>query len=93
VYLDDIKQGETPVQFEYDFNVPARLRIVKDGHYDEEELLNEAWVVREIRKGNYNEGRYLIGGVSTKTWMINTLRRMEEKKTDKEDSAEKDMHY
>ena len=92
VYLDEIKQGESPVRFEYDFKRPARLRIVKDGYYDEEELLNEAWVIREIRKGNYNEGRYQIGGVSTKSWTINTLRRMEEKKANKEDSAEWDIH-
>jgi len=80
VYLDGVKQGETPVQFEYDFRYTARLRIVKEGYYEEEELLNKAWVIREIRKGTYNEGRYSIGGVSTKSWMINAIRRLEEKK-------------
>lgn len=79
VYLDGVEQGVTPVQFEYDFKIPARLEIVKDGYYIEDELLNEAWVVREIRKGNYSEGRYMIGGVNSKSWMVNTYRRLEKK--------------
>ena len=77
VYLDGVKQGVTPVQFEYDFEVPARLEIVKDGYYNEDELLNQAWVIREIRKGNYTEGHYTVGGKSTKSWMISTFRRMQ----------------
>ena len=79
VYLDGVKQGVTPVQFELDFKIPATVRISKDGYYDEEELLNEAWVIREIRKGNYNEGRYMVGGSHIKSWMIDVLRRLKKK--------------
>ena len=79
VYLDGVKQGVTPVHFEYDFKVPARLEIVKDGYFNEDELLNKAWVIREIRKGNYTEGHYTVGGVRTKSWMISTFRRMQKK--------------
>jgi hypothetical protein len=79
VFLDGIKQGITPVQFEYDFKTPARLEIIKEGFYVETELLNQAWVIREIRKGNYSEGYYTIGGVSAKTWMVSTYRRLQKK--------------
>ena len=68
------------MKFEHDFKIPATLTITKNGYYDEEEILNEAWVIREIRKGNYNEGRYMVGGRRIKSWMIDTLRRLEEKK-------------
>ncbi len=79
VFLDGIKQGITPVQFEFDFKTPVRVEIVKEGYFVETELLNQAWVVREIRKGNYSEGYYMIGGVSTKTWMVSTYRRLQKK--------------
>ncbi len=79
VFLDGIEKGITPVQFEFDFKTPARLELVKEGYYVEDELLNQAWVVREIRKGNYTEGNYMVGGKSTKTWMVSTYRRMQKK--------------
>ena len=79
MYLDGIKRGVTPVQFEYDFKIPTKLQIVKDGYHTEDEMLNEAWVIREIRKGNYTEGRYMVSGVQTKTWMVSTYRKMQKK--------------
>ncbi len=79
VFVDGVKQGLTPVQFEFDLKVPVRLELVKDGYFSESEMLNQAWVVREIRKGNYSEGNYMVGGVSTKTWMVSTYRRMQKK--------------
>lgn len=79
VYIDNVKKGITPVQFEYDFKIPARLKIVKDGYYVENELLNQSWVIREIRKGTYSEGHYMIGGVNTKSWMIGAYRILQKK--------------
>lgn len=78
VFLDGVKLGETPVRFEYDFKVPATLKISKDGYYEEKEFLSESWVEREIRKGNYSEGKCEIGGEYINAWMITTFRRLEE---------------
>ena len=79
VYVGGVKQGITPVQFEYDFKVPAKLEIIKDGYFNENEMLNQAWVIREIRKGNYTEGHYVVEGADKKSWMVSTFRRMQKK--------------
>lgn len=78
VFLDDIEQGMTPVRFEYDFKAPATLKISKNGYYEEKEFLNESWVEREIRKGNYSKGKCEIGGEYIRSWMITTFRKLEE---------------
>ena len=79
VYLNRVKQGVTPVEFEYDFRQPKTLRIEKDGYYSEKESLNETWVVREYQKGNYMEGRFTIQGGRKKAWKVSTMRRLQKK--------------
>ncbi len=77
VYLNQTKQGVTPVEFEYDFRQPAKLKIEKDGYDTKKESLDEAWVVREYQKGNYMEGRFIILGESKKAWKVRIIRRLE----------------
>ena len=79
VYLNQTKQGVTPVEFEYDFRAPADLTIKKDGYYPEKESLNEAWVVREYMKGNYMKGHFTIQGERKKAWKVSIIRRLEKK--------------
>lgn len=79
LYLDDIKQGISPVKFEYDFSRTATLKIEKQGYYTEIETLSEAWVTREIRKGNYTEGLFTIQGENIKAWKVTTTRLLQRK--------------
>ncbi len=79
VYLNQTKQGVTPVEFEYDFRQPAKLKIEKDGYDTEKESLDEAWVVREYQKGNYMEGSFTIQGERKKAWKVSTKRRLHKK--------------
>ncbi len=79
IYLDDVIQGVSPLKFEYDFSLPATLKIEKRGYYTEIEALSEAWVVREIRKGSYTEGTFLIQGQNIDAWKVTTTRLLQKK--------------
>ena len=79
IYVNDVKRGTSPVKFEYDFSEPADLRIEKPGYYTETETLSEAWVIREIRKGNYSEGSFVIQGETTRSWQVDTSRLLQKK--------------
>jgi hypothetical protein len=80
IYLDDVKQGTSSLKFEYDFSQPVTLKIERQGYYTEIESLCEAWVVREIRKGNYAKGDFLIQGENIKAWKVTTTRLLQKKK-------------
>jgi len=77
VYLNQAKQGTTPVEFEYDFRLPATLKIEKENYYPEQESLNERWVVDEFMKGNYSEGHFTIQGRSKKAWKVKIIRKLQ----------------
>ena len=77
VYLNKTKQGVTPVEFEYDFRVPAKLTIEEDGYYPKKELLDEGWVVNEFLKGNYVVGHFTIQGERKKAWKVRTIRKLQ----------------
>ena len=79
IYVNDVSQGQSPARFEYDFSEPADLRIEKPGYYTETETLSEAWVVREIRKGNYSEGDFVIRGETARSWQVDTTRLLQKK--------------
>jgi hypothetical protein len=81
IYLDDVKLGMSPVKFEYDFRQPATLKTEKPGYYTEIEPLSKAWVIREIRKGNYTKGAFMIQGQIINAWKI-TINRVLQKKQD-----------
>ena len=80
IYLDEATQGLSPAKFEYDFSQPATLKIDKQGYYTEVENLSEAWVIREIRKGNYTQGDFMIQGKNTKAWKVTITRRLQKQK-------------
>jgi len=79
IYVDEVKQGRSPVIFEYDFCQPATLTIEKIGYYPETEALDESWVFKEVRKGNYREGDFMIQGETVRTWKVTTLRLLQKK--------------
>ena len=79
VYMDHALKGKSPLSLEYDFTTPATLKILKEGYYSEIEALCQAWVVREIRKGNYAEGKFVIQGERTSSWKVTTSRRLQKK--------------
>jgi hypothetical protein len=74
VYLNQIKQGVTPLEFEYDFRKPATLKIEKNGYYDTVESISELWVFSEIYKGNYLEGKFIIQDKMKKAWKVKITR-------------------
>lgn len=77
VYLNQAKQGSTPVEFEYDFRIPATLKIEKEGYYPERESLDERWVVSKFMKGNYSESHFTIQGRSKKAWKVKIIRNLQ----------------
>ena len=79
VYLNQTKQGVTPVELEYDSGQPAELKIEKDGYYPESELLGKGWIVREYYKGNYAEGNFIIQGKRIKALKVSTVRQLKQK--------------
>ncbi|MBW1849056.1 MAG: hypothetical protein JRJ27_18420 [Deltaproteobacteria bacterium] len=79
IYLGDAKQGMSPLKFEYDFSQPATLKIERQNYYTEVENLSEAWVVREIRKGNYTKGDFIVQGKNIKAWKVTITRSLQKK--------------
>lgn len=77
VYLNDALLGSTPLTFEFDSEAHAKLKIEKAGYYPEEENLSYPWILREIQKGNFLRGNYVVKGQLRKSWQIITTRRLE----------------
>jgi len=79
VYVDDVRQGASPLEFEYDFTKSATLKIEKHGYAHMIEALDEAWILQEVRKGNYREGDFTVQGETVRAWKVTTTRILEKK--------------
>jgi hypothetical protein len=65
VYVNKIKQGETPLEFQWDSKMPATLKIEKEGYQTETERLDKGWLKDEYHKGNYERFYQKTEGAGT----------------------------
>lgn len=79
VYLDNVKQGVTPLTFQWDARIPSTLIIEKDGFYAEIEQLNKMWLKKENYKGDYQKMYEKEGDTSVRVWKVRTFRDLKEK--------------
>jgi hypothetical protein len=79
VYLNGIKQGTTPVTFQWDARMRATLKIEKEGFYTETEELDKAWLVKEHQKRRYSKEYIRVDDTNLKVWTVNTIRELKEK--------------
>jgi hypothetical protein len=79
VFVNGIKQGETPLEFQYDISRPATLMIEKGGYNTLKEDLNKAWVINENYKGTFYKEYIKVGDTSVRVWTVRTTRDLKEK--------------
>jgi len=76
VYCNGIKIGETPIEFEHNFDHLDNLTIEKEGFLTLQEAVGKKWARKERKSGNYQEGDFIVKGKRRHVWKITTTRTL-----------------
>jgi hypothetical protein len=77
VYRNGINIGQTPVEFEHDYERIDNVTLEKEGFETLNEVIGKKWIRKEARiSDSYQEGDFLVNGKMRHVWKITTTRTL-----------------